>query len=255
MSDGMTQRSYSVTLPIGYVDGGGTSHRRGAIRKLRGTDEALFYDAALNGAELVTQLILRSLIRLEGIEHIEPSLVDQLYCADRNYLLVELRRATFGDVLRAHYLCPACQQDVQRIESLDALEVRRLGEHERLEPITLELEDGYEDRKGVVHREVVVLPPRGTDEAFVASHAERDLLQARDALLLRCIRKFGTLPRAELEAYGIKILQELTLGDRRRLHDALNAAPGVDFLRSVTCPQCGAAFDAVMDVSDFFVVN
>ena len=51
-------------------------------------------------------------------------------------------------------------------------------------------------------------------------------MQARDALLLRCIKRFGTLPRAELEAYGIKILHELTLGDRRRLHDALNAAPG-----------------------------
>lgn len=255
MTDGMTQHSYSVTLPIGHVDADGTSHRRGAIRKLRGTDEALFYDSALNGAELVTQLIVRSLVRLEGIDRIESTLIDQLYCADRNYLLVELRRATFGDVLRAHYLCPACQRDVQRIESLQSLDVRRLDDDERLEPVTVELEDGYEDRKGVVHRQVVVAPPRGTDEAFVASHAERNLLQARDALLLRCIKRFGTLPRAELEAYGIKILQELTLGDRRRLHDALNSAPGVDFLREVTCPHCGAAFDAVMDVSDFFVVN
>lgn len=255
MSEGMTQQSYSITLPIGYVDAGGTSHRRGAIRKLRGTDEALFYDSAMNGAELVTQLIVRSLVRLEGIDRIEPALVDQLYCADRNYLLVELRRATFGDVLRAHYLCPACQRDVQCIENLQMLDVRRLADNERLEPVTIELEDGYEDRRGVVHRRVVVLPPRGTDEAFVAPHAERDLLQARDALLLRCIKQFGTLPRAELEAYGIKILQDLTLGDRRRLHDALNSAPGVDFLRAVTCPHCGAAFDAVMDVSDFFVVN
>ena len=37
MSEGTTQRSYSVSLPIGYVDAGGGSHRRGAIRKLRGT--------------------------------------------------------------------------------------------------------------------------------------------------------------------------------------------------------------------------
>jgi hypothetical protein len=250
-----TQRSYSVTLPIGYVDAGGTSHRHGAIRKLRGTDEALFYDAALNGAELVTQLIHRALVRLEGLDRIEPTLIDQLYCADRNYLLLELRRATFGGALRAHYICPACQQDVPRIENLDTLAIRRLGDGETLEPVAVELEDGYEDRKGVLHRDVIIAPPRGTDEAFVASLAERDLIQARDALLLRCIRKFGTLPKAELEAYGVKILQELTLGDRRRLHDALNATPGVDFLRSVACPHCGATFDAVMDVSDFFVVN
>lgn len=249
------QRTYPVLLPIGHTDGAGVRHCRGAIRKLRGTDEALFYDAGLTGAELVTQLIMRSLVRLEGIERIEPTLVDQLYCADRNYLLLELRRATFGDVLRAHYLCPACGQDVPRIERLDDLAVHRLGEDESFEPATVELEDGFEDRKGTTHRDVVLTPPRGTDEAFVSSLAERDVPQARDALLLRCIRRFGTLPKAELEAYGIKILRELTLGDRRRLHDALNATPGVDFLRPVTCPSCAAAFEAVMDVSDFFVVN
>src|SRR5438034_1400333 len=148
MSDAQTQRSYPVTLPIGHADAAGAWHRRGAIRKLRGTDEELFYDTGLNGAELVTQLIHRSLVRLEGVERLEKKLIEQLYCADRNYLLLELRRVTFGDVLRAH-----------------------------------------------------------------------------------------------------------TLGARRRLHEALNAAPGVDFLRSVTCPDCGAAFEAVMDVSDFFVVN
>ena len=82
----------------------------------------------------MTQLIVRSLVRLEGVDRIESTLVDQLYCADRNYLLVELRRVTFGDVLRAHYLCPACQRDVQRIESLQSLDVRRLGDSERLEP-------------------------------------------------------------------------------------------------------------------------
>jgi hypothetical protein len=255
MTELQTQRSYPVTLPIGHADAAGTWHRRGAIRKLRGTDEELFYDTGLNGAELVTQLIHRSLVRLEGIERLEKKLIEQLYCADRNYLLLELRRVTFGDVLRAHYICPACQHDVQRIESLEQLPVRRLADNEQLEPVTVMLDDGFEDRRGTVHREVVVAPPRGTDEAFVAGLAERDLLQARDALLLRCIRKFGSLPRAELEAYGVKILRELTLGDRRKLHDALNAAPGVDFLRSVTCPDCGAAFEAVMDVSDFFVVN
>lgn len=255
MVEQTSQGSYPVTLPIGYTDGAGSRHRRGALRKLRGTDEALFYDAGLSGADLVTQLIHRSLVRLEGVERVEPGLVERLFCADRNYLLLELRRITFGDALRAHYLCPACQRDVHAIERLDALPVRHLDDDERLEPITIELDDGFEDRRGVTHREVVVTLPRGDDEAFVAGLAERDLLQARDAMLLRCIRRFGTLPQAELEAYGLKILHELTLGDRRRLHEALNTAPGVDFVREIACPHCGARFEAVMDVSDFFVLN
>jgi len=255
MSDTISATTFPVQLPIGYTDASGGRHRRGALRKLRGTDEALFYDGSLNGAELVTQLIQRCLVRLEGVERVEPPLIDQLFSADRNYLLLELRRITFGDTLRAHYLCPACQQDVAAIEQLNALAIRRLGAEEGLEPITVTLEDGFQDRRGATHRDVVLSLPRGTDEAFVAGLAERDLLQARDALLLRCIRRFGALPQAELEAYGIKVLQELTLGDRRLLHDAINQAPGVEFLRAVTCPHCGAAFETVLDVSDFFVVN
>lgn len=255
MSETNGAASFAVTLPIGYTDAAGTRHRRGALRKLRGTDEALFYDAGLTGAELVTQLLQRCLVRLEGMERVESALVDQLFSADRNYLLLELRRITFGDALRAHYLCPACQQDVAAIEQLNSLAIRRLADDEVLEPITVTLEDGFQDRRGATHRDVVLTLPRGTDEAFVAGLAERDLLQARDALLLRCVRRFGALPQAELEAYGTKILRELTLGDRRRLHDALNQAPGVEFLRAVTCPHCGAAFEAVLDVSDFFAVN
>ena len=255
MVEATSQPTYPVTLPIGYTDGAGARHRRGALRKLRGTDETLFYDTELSGADLVTQLIHRALVRLEGVERVEPGLVQQFYCADRNYLLLELRRITFGDALRAHYLCPGCQQDVHTIERLDALPVRRLGEDERLEPTTVGLDDGFEDRRGVTHRDVEIALPRGDDEAFVAGLAERDLLQARDAMLLRCIRRFGTLPRAEIEAYGLKILQELTLGDRRRLHQALNTTPGVDFVREIACPHCGARFEAVMDVSDFFVLN
>jgi hypothetical protein len=255
MSEPSTSGTFPFVLPIGYAAADRARHRRGALRKLRGTDEALFYDTRLTGADLITQLLHRCLVRLEGFEHIEPSLIEQLYSADRNYLLFEIRRITFGSRLRTNYLCPTCRQDVQAIEQLDDLAIRRLGDEDRFEPLTVALEDGYEDRRGVIHREVVLSLPKGTDEAFVAPLAERDLLQARDALLLRCVRRFGSLPQAELEAYGVKILQNLTLGDRRRLHDALNATPGVDFVRALTCPSCGAGFEAVMDVSDFFVVN
>jgi hypothetical protein len=255
MSEASTQHNFPFVLPIGYVGGDGVRHRRGALRKLRGTEEALFYDASLNGADLITQLLHRCLVRLEGFEHTDASLLEQLYSADRNYLLFELRRITFGSRLRTSYVCPACRQAIQAVEHLDDLTIRRLGDEERLDPVTVELEDGYEDRRGITHREVVLGFPKGVDEAFVASLAERDMSQARDVLLLRCVKRFGTLPQAELEAYGVKILQDLTLGDRHRLHGALNAAPGVDLVRTLACPACSAAFQVTVDVSDFFVLN
>ena len=256
MIDTMMVTTSAVDLPIGYADGQGTVHRHATIRKLRGTDEMLFYDATLSGAELVTQLIQRCLVQLGTLRVIEPALVNQLYSADRNYLLYELRRITFGNELRTAYICPSCEHPVQRVENLSELRVRRLADGERPQDIVVQLVDGYVDQSKVAHKEITLTLPRGTDEAFVSKQAETDFLQARDALLLCCIKKFGSLPRAALEGYGVKILRDLTMGDRRVLHTALSdAMPGVEFRRAIDCDHCGASFDAVLDVSDFFGVS
>lgn len=243
-----------VLLPVGHTDAQGRIHREAAVRKLRGSDEAVLYDASLTGAELVSRLLQRCVVRLGPFAPVEPALIDQLTSADRNYLLYELRRITFGDEWRAVYVCPACETVVRRTEDLASFGVRRLGEGEVAHDVVVELEDGYQDRSGATHRKVVARLPRGGDEAFVARLADSDLLQARDALLVRCIRQFGSLPRAALEGYGAKILRELTLGDRQRLQRAFEAAtPGVQFQRQVPCPECGIEFEGVADVTDFFV--
>ncbi len=244
----------TVSLPVGYTDAEGRIHRDAALRKLRGSDEAVLYDTSLTGAELVTRLLQRCVTRLGSFAPVDAALIAQLTSADRNYLLYEVRRITFGDEWRAVYACPACETVVRRTEDLATFSVRRLGENEQPADLAVELEDGFQDRTGATHRKVIARLPRGTDEAFVARLADTDLLQARDALLLRCIRQFGSLPRAALEGYGVKILRELPLGDRQRLQHAFEqATPGVEFQRRVDCPACGLEFEAVADVADFFV--
>ena len=250
------QREFEVLLPIGYTDEAGRVHRRAVIRKMRGHEEALLYDPTLTAGQLVTELIRNCLVRLGELESIEADVVAGLYTADRNYLLLELRRITLGDRLRASYLCPRCGSDVSVMEDLGQIEVRRLEEGQTLADIPLELEDGYLDREGTLHTELALTLPRGIDEEFVSPMAAKDPLKAQDALILRCIKRFGTLPKAALEAYGVKILRDLTMGDRQRLHQALNGQmPGVNFQRSLRCGGCGTTFEGVMDVSNFFTLS
>jgi hypothetical protein len=250
------QRQFEVQLPIGYRDETGRLHRRATLRKMRGHEEALLYDPTLNAGQLVTELIQSCLVRLGNLEAVDASVVSQLYTADRNYLLLELRRITLGDRLSAFYRCPRCAADVSVVEDLSQVKVRRLDEDQTLADVELQLEDGYVDRQGTLHTALTLTLPRGSDEEFVAPMVEKDPLKAQDALILRCIKRFGTLPQAALEAYGVKILRDLTLGDRQRLHQALNGqTPGVDFGRSVPCGQCGTTFKGVMDVSNFFVLS
>lgn len=251
-----THREFEVTLPVGYTDGQGRVHRRAAIRKMRGHEEALLYDPALSAGRLVTELIRSCMLRLGDLQEPDADVVSALYTADRNYLLMEIRRITLGDRMMAHYPCPRCGEDIAVLEDLSEVRVRRLEEDEPLEDITVVLEDGYQDRSGTTHTEIALSLPRGEDEEFISRMAAHDPLQAQDALLLRCIKRFGSLPKTALQASGVKILRELTMGDRQRVQMAFNQElPGMDLLRSLHCDPCGATFEGVIDMSNFFAMG
>lgn len=246
------RRTFEAYLPIGYTDASGQVHRRAVLRKMRGHEEALLYDTSLSPSRLVTELLRSCVLRLGDIEAPDDAVLTQLYTADRNYLLLELRRITLGDRLEAVYACPSCGRYIHRVEDLREIEVRHKADDEPLEDIVLELEDGYVDRDGQAHTEVVLTLPKGTDEEFVEPMFAKDPLKAQDALLLRCIKRFGTMPKAALEAYGVKILRDLTMGDRLAIDRALNGnTPGVNLERRIDCPDCGRSFYALLDVSRF----
>lgn len=245
--------SFEVELPIGFVDSDGGLHRRAALCKMTGAQEEMLYSPDLTASALVTGLLTGCLVSLGESHQVSESMVDALYVADRNYLLLELRRVTLGDQLRSVYECGACRAQMVVQEDLSQVAVRRLSQEAAPESFELELEDGWQDRKGTVHRRVRLRLPKGSDEAFVSRLAERDPWKARDAMLLRCIEAFGTLPRSELDAYGIKVLRELTLGDRQRLFRRLERdAPGVDFRRTLCCEACSARTETLLDTAAFF---
>lgn len=247
-------RQFEVNLPIGYTDESGQVHRKAILRKMCGYDEELLYDDTLSSGHLVTELLSGCLVQLGEVVDVKSSIVSQLFTADRNYLLLELRRITLGDELNTSYHCPHCNSHVAVVENLRDVDVRRLDAEQPLQDITVMLEDGYLDREGNNHTEIIMTLPRGSDEEFVAPLVSAQPLKAQDALLLRCIKKFGNLSKNTLEAYGIKILRDLTMGDRRLLQRAVSEdQPGINLQRVIQCGPCDNAFIDVMDVSNFFV--
>lgn len=245
---------FEVVLPVGYRDQAGTLHRSALLRKMRGYEEELLHDTTLSLAGLVTALIQGCLVRLGSIEYPDADVVADMYSADRAYLLLEIRRITLGDRMRARYICTHCGSEVAADTDLGSLQVTRWDDAARAEAIALELEDGYRDRDGTVHGQVVMRLPTGRDEQLVSRTAEQHPLRARDALVLRCLRRLGEVPEQALESYGLKILRDLTLGDRMKLYGAIDAnAPGIRFREEVKCNGCGSLFIALMDAADFFV--
>src|SRR5205823_895998 len=99
---------------------------------------------------------------------------------------------------------------------------------------------------------MVLRLPTGADESAVAPQMRQNPSLGKNALLARCLRSLGDVPRHRLEALGARILADLTLTDRRRIDRAINqAAPGVDLIRDVTCTSCGHSFKSSLDMTHF----
>src|SRR5215467_781191 len=88
------------TLPGGIVDPAGRCHRDGRLRPLIGGDEDWLCSLApaTRHAGLVTELLARCVISI-GPRRVTHELIRDLSVGDRDYLLLKLREATFGEKL------------------------------------------------------------------------------------------------------------------------------------------------------------
>jgi len=222
---------------------------------MTGNEEALLADPKLrsNGGKLITALLGSCVTALEEVETINPAVIRRLFSADRNYLLLELRRLTFGDEMEAHYRCPHCQGVTAAIEDLAALEARRVDDRDTAPEILVILQDGYRDPDGRWQHELVIGLPTGEDEEAAGSRRDGNPARQRDALLARCLKQVGDLESRRIQAMGIRILAELSMADRRLIQKALDdPAPGPDITRQVICDHCGEEYRTTLDMSHFF---
>jgi hypothetical protein len=205
-----------------------------------------------NAGRLVTELLSNCLVRLGDQKPVSRQVVAGLTSVDRNYLLVELRKITFGPTLEASYACPSCGETNFVDEDLEALPVRRVN-GSGPPAIVVDLEDGYEDPKGELYTQMVFRLPVGTDEEKTASLVRENASNGMNALLARCMTALGDMPEGRREAMGTRILTDLTMGDRARIEQAFRRdIPGIDLRRPVRCDFCGKHFDVSLDMTSFF---
>jgi len=250
-------RTFDFELPVGYIDEFGRLYRTATLRKMTGHEEALLADKKLrqNGGRLVTELLTNCLVKLGEIQRVGREIVAQLTSPDRNYLLLELRKITFGQEIEARYPCPACSETTSILEDLDTLPVRRLNGDISTE-ILVELEDGYEDKGGEIYTNMVFRLPNGVDEEKIASVAKENASRGTNALLTRCLVSVGEMPQNRREGLGTKLISDLTMGDRARIEKMFRQKmPGADLQHEVQCESCGRTFQVAMDLTSFFSVR
>lgn len=252
-----TGREFECELPIGHIDEDGKIHRRAVLRKMTGHEESLIADRKLrqNGGKLVTELLAGCIRSLGELPKVDRRVIAGLSSPDRNFLLLQLRKVTFGEDIESTYRCPYCGESTSMTQDLDDLPVRRVNGAGPAD-IVVELDDGYEDRDGEVHTTMAFRLPTGVDEEKIASLVRDNASRGMSALLARCLTALGDMAAERREALGTKLISDLTMSDRARIEREFRAEmPGVDLTTEVDCEHCARSFDASLDLTRFFSVQ
>lgn len=107
--------NYEFTLPQGYVDRAGETHRQGVMRLATARDEIQAVghpQVQANEAYLPVVLLSRVITRLGPITEITPQIIETLFAADLAYLEdLYLRLNSYEDVI-VKAACPHCNQEL-----------------------------------------------------------------------------------------------------------------------------------------------
>jgi hypothetical protein len=105
----MFRTEVEFTLPLGYLDGDGTLHRDGVMRRATAADEILpMKDPRVqqNPAYLIVILLARVVTRLGVVAQITPKVIESLFSTDLAHL-----QALYNELNRMEppaVTCPKC---------------------------------------------------------------------------------------------------------------------------------------------------
>jgi len=114
------QTEFDFTLPLGYVDSGGTVHREGRMRLSTAMDEiAPQRDPRVksNQAYLTVVILSRVITKLGDLPVVDTDVVEGLFTADMAYLQDFYRRINSIGATQLTATCPECGHTFQVEES------------------------------------------------------------------------------------------------------------------------------------------
>lgn len=232
------------------MDESGVLHRHVEFAALSGREEELLADGKNRPASaLVTTILSHCVLRIGLISPVSEEVARALLIADRQYLLLKLREATFGDRVQSTILCawPSCGKEVDIDFLTGGVPVRESEEKGPIYGMELSQEAALTD-EGERLREVVFRLPNGGDQEEIAPVLHENEAMALTMLLGRCIQKIGPSKKPVNELIG-RLSPMACMEIEKRM---AQVAPHVELDINANCPECGRDFTVPFDLHDFF---
>jgi hypothetical protein len=236
-------------LPGGYVSGGDLDNARydAEVRELTGADEEAIAKARNGGIGKFISTLLASGTVSVGDEKSGPGLLNNLLLGDRDMLLLEIRRATYGDeIVWDMYSCPHCGEEFRLSVTLDEIPIRRLDDPaQRVFEVEL--------RKG---RKAFVRLPIGADQEAILAIVDRATDSEQNTLLLsRVLISVVEADGSENAVTGNPdFARSMGILDRQRILDTIEEKqPGPQYNKvKFTHDSCGKEVPLFIGAGDLF---
>jgi len=230
--------SNEVSLPGGFITQEGTLVKYAEVRELNGSDEEAIAKAGSLGRVLNT-ILQKGLVSLGG-EKVTKDSFDELLAADREAILLGIRRVTFGDTADFNVVCVGCgAESVVEIDLIKDIPVK-------------ELDNPIEDRKWEVELKsgtAVVGLPTGHTQRVLMENADKTTAELNTILLEGCV-----LAVNGKGSLGTSTVLKLGMADREKLiAEVLEKNPGPRLGEvTKTCEACGEKIETPLSLVALF---
>jgi hypothetical protein len=210
------------------------------VRELTGADEEAVSKTADIGRGLM--LILQRATSSIGDHVATTELLDSLLAGDREYLLLNIRRVTFGDDVKVTGPCQECNTIQEFNINLDT------------DVTTKKLADPIADRAFNMKckvGDVRVFLPNGTVQKKLLNNADKTAAELDSILLKECVESINGM--VVLDPYQVL---NFGLADRRKLLTAIserNPGPELGDIKK-KCSSCESEVTISLSLADLFLV-
>ena len=237
-----------VELPCGYLLDG-KLHTSAEIVPMTGMVRKMIArpETRQNPAKVIDTLLLQCVKSIGPVSRVKKDVTDRLFLADREFLVLAIRKASLGNTVTTNLQCESCNAKMTiTVDLTREVPVKKLKDVEHT------IEDGLvvfsiqDDSKGI---DVKFRLPIGEDQHALSSLYRKNPIEANYALYQRCIISWNGAPANELDP---RLFDTLPLPTIDFIDAAfMEAMPGPDMRVPIDCIECGREMILSMESSDF----
>lgn len=226
-----------VTLPGGYISPGGVLVKYAEVKELNGADEEAISRAGSLARSL--EVILQRGVVSVGGEPVGKSTLDDMLSADRDALLLAIRRITFGDTVEYRALCTCGVEQTFTIDLVADIPI-------------VELDNPIHDREWSVKIKsgtVVLALPNGVTQKKLIEATDKTTAELSTVLLSGCVQSInGKISINSSMVLNLGMLEREKLIEEIVAH---NPGPRLGEVKK-TCEACGEPIETPLSLVALF---